>query len=143
MLATCSEMRDVAQTSRPFSHSDITNSAVSCIPPHLPAVAQTMVTLARDVAAAHGITVDDIRGHKLSRQYSIPRHEFCWRARAVLRSDGLFRYSLPQIGRFLNGRDHSSVWHAVRRHAERLRVAQLAEVKAANEASVRAHGDAK
>jgi hypothetical protein len=48
------------------------------------------------------------------------RHEMCWRFyNEFKRWDGR-RPSMPEIGRWLGGLDHSSVLHGIRRHQARL-----------------------
>lgn len=60
------------------------------------------------IAAANGVTADQITGPKRHRQYVQPRDV----AALVLRWCGL---SLPEIGRELGGRDHTTVMDAIRR----------------------------
>lgn len=54
------------------------------------------------------------------RTFSIPRHEAFWLARRQPGVGVTYRYSLPQIGAFFGGRDHTSVIHGVRKHEKRM-----------------------
>lgn len=123
---------------------DITSSTWGCVPPPkpagLPAIRQTMKLIAEEVAEKHGIRVDDLRGQSRKRIFSHPRQEFMWRARRIFRSDGSFRYSSPQIGMFLDGRDHSTVLHGAKRHEHRLKIAARLAISADNAASALIHG---
>jgi chromosomal replication initiation ATPase DnaA len=65
-------------------------------------------------AADFQVTVSDLVGDSRKRAVAWPRQAIM----AELYETG--RYSLPAIGRLFN-RDHSTVMHGVRRHAERAR----------------------
>lgn len=79
----------------------------------------TMAAIARRVAAAWGVTVDELKGQIRGRRVAWPRHEAMYEMYAT----GLF--SLPQIGRYLGGRDHTTVYRGCRRHAERNGLPQI------------------
>lgn len=64
----------------------------------------------RRVAADHGISTEDLRGVSREKKVVLARNEFCWQARRT------GRYSLPTIGTAVR-RDHSTVLHAIRKHA--------------------------
>lgn len=64
-----------------------------------------------DVAAKHGIDVKVLVGRSKPILLSPARQEAAYRMRMEC---GL---SYPQLGRALGGRDHSTIIHAVRRHA--------------------------
>lgn len=66
------------------------------------------------VAAAHKVTVAELCGPSRQRRIAWPRQELMW----ALYDTG--RYSMPQIGRFIGGRDHTTALHGIRRHEERL-----------------------
>ena len=77
----------------------------------------SVVAIVREVAEQHGFTVDQLvspsRRHDLSRA----RFECFGRIRAEIR----FRSgppSLPQIGRWFGGRDHTTVLNGLRRLSE-------------------------
>jgi hypothetical protein len=61
------------------------------------------------VVEAAGISRSQIVSERRSREYVQPRQTFCWIAKRFSVA------SLPQIGRLLGGRDHTTVLHAVRR----------------------------
>jgi chromosomal replication initiator protein len=79
-----------------------------------------MASVAARVAAKHGLTVADLRGQSRKRVFAWPRHEAFAECRALPRP-------LPMIGLYFGGRDHSTVWHGIRRHEERQ--AALAEAQ--------------
>lgn len=66
------------------------------------------------IADRHGITVEDLIGESRVRRVTRPRQE----AYAALYGTG--RYSLPLIGAWFGGRDHTSVRWGIGRHQERL-----------------------
>lgn len=70
-----------------------------------------MPRIAREVAEEFGVTVDNLKSRKKTSLFVAAR----WEAYARIRAVG--RFSLPQIGAFFN-RDHTTVLHGLRRHAE-------------------------
>lgn len=79
-----------------------------------PATRPTMMSITMRVAEKYGVTVADIRGPSQTRRLVYPR----WEAMHEIRQ--ATTYSLPQIGRWFGGRDHSTVWNAVRKHDARI-----------------------
>jgi chromosomal replication initiation ATPase DnaA len=73
-----------------------------------------------EVAERHGLTAADLKGPSRLKHISHPRQE----AMAALYITG--RYSLPGIGRFLGGRDHTTVLVGIRKHEARM-LAELNE----------------
>lgn len=73
----------------------------------------TMAGICQQVAEAHGLTVEDLRGDDLTRDITEARAEAMWR----IRQTG--RFSFPTIGRFFR-RHHSAVMSAVRNYQARL-----------------------
>ena len=71
-----------------------------------------------DVARKHGVTPRDITSHFRDKNLVAARHELFWRLRTER------NYSFPRIAMLL-GRDHSSVIHGFKRHAEKLGQAAL------------------
>lgn len=71
-----------------------------------------MAELCDVVARQHGVNTIDLRGPSQHRFIAWPRQAFMAHARAA-------GYTTTQIGRFLGGRDHTTVIHGSRRHAER------------------------
>jgi chromosomal replication initiator protein len=84
------------------------------------APANTMREIAVAVAASHGCSVAELRGQSRIRIIARPRQEAMWLCRQVRLADGKHRYSLPLIGHFFGGRDHTTVLHAVRVHQARM-----------------------
>lgn len=80
----------------------------------------TMAGIVRSVADQYGLTVAELRGPRRFHHFVRPRHEAMWR----MAQTG--RWSLPQIGNFLGGRDHTTVLHGIRRHAQRMAAAKVA-----------------
>lgn len=64
------------------------------------------VLLAREVAAKHGITYEELFMAHRRRRYVIARREYYYRAAVEL------KHSYAQIGRFF-GQDHTTVLHGV------------------------------
>lgn len=73
-----------------------------------------MRQIIKQVADKHCISVEEIKSHRRSRNVVNARHEAFYRCRHETSN------SLPQIGRFFGGRDHSTVLHGIRKHQERL-----------------------
>lgn len=74
------------------------------------------------IAALHEVTVADLLGQSRERRIAHPRQEAMYLLRSVMAPDGRPKYSLPDIGRAIGGRDHTTVLHGVRAHAARSRV---------------------
>ncbi|MFZ0269925.1 helix-turn-helix domain-containing protein [Caulobacter sp.] len=72
-----------------------------------------MDDICAEVAGLYGYTVDQIKGPDRDQEICVARHHCMW---AMGREPHL---SLPRIGKFLN-RDHTTVLHGQRRHAERM-----------------------
>lgn len=66
------------------------------------------------VCALRGQTVELICGPQRLQALVVVRQEIFY----LLRNVG--RYSLPEIGRMIGGRDHTTALHGVRKHADRL-----------------------
>ena len=71
-----------------------------------------MQSLAKVVARSHGIRVTDLTSPSRGRYAAYPRFTFEWIARNKL------GYSTTQIGRFLGGRDHTTVIYGARQAEE-------------------------
>lgn len=65
------------------------------------------------VATRYGLTLEALRGPSRKRDLAHPRQEAFYE----IYKTGLF--SLPQIGAWFGGRDHTTVYHGCRAHAER------------------------
>lgn len=70
--------------------------------------------IAKDVADKHGFTLPQLFGLSRNARICSMRHEFCYEARR-LRPD----LSLPAVGKFLGGRDHTTILNGIRKHAKR------------------------
>jgi chromosomal replication initiation ATPase DnaA len=70
----------------------------------------TVKDIILEVAEKYGVTANDILSDRRSRNLAQPRFEVCWRARNET------RLSMPQIGRSIGGRDHTTVLNAIRRY---------------------------
>lgn len=69
--------------------------------------------IALEVATKHRVTLQEIKGPQRNAYIVLARHELFWRMAHET------TLSLPEIGRKLGGRDHTTVIHGMRRHAER------------------------
>ena len=69
-----------------------------------------------DVARLHGFTVADIQGPVRKRKLVWARQEAMWLFHLLERP----KPSLTRIGIWLGGRDHTTVIHGIRAHAERM-----------------------
>jgi chromosomal replication initiator protein len=65
-------------------------------------------------AQLSGASLNDLRSDRRARSIAYPRFAAMWAVRH------LTSYSLPQIGRALGGRDHTTIMHGIRQ-ADRLR----------------------
>lgn len=75
---------------------------------------RTMVDIATEAAHLHGLQLADLKGASRLRNIVHSRQQ----AMAEMYATG--RFSLPQIGAFLGGRDHTTVLHGVRAHKARI-----------------------
>lgn len=75
-----------------------------------PVARLTMAEIALDVARLHGVTVGQIRGEDRTAKVCAARNHAAW---VMARQTYLTR---AQIGRFLGGRDETTVDNCVRRH---------------------------
>ncbi len=76
-----------------------------------------MAEIAEVVAFLHDVTVDDLRGPSRVRPLVHARQHFMADAYETK------QWSMPQIGRYLGWRDHTTVLHGVRAHAKRVAIA--------------------
>ena len=74
----------------------------------------TMADIVARVAAEHGLSVKDIKGNSLRKKHTMPRQQAMWE---IAQQE---RWSLTGVGRFLGGRDHTTVLHGIRAHERRL-----------------------
>jgi hypothetical protein len=69
--------------------------------------------IVHEVAKKHGVGFMEIVGAQRSRRIVAARHECCYRIAMET------TMSLPMIGRRLGGRDHTTILHGLRMHAQR------------------------
>lgn len=69
----------------------------------------------REVCATHGVTLDQLTSHNRSKKFIDARMLAYYRLHKEL---GL---SLPQIGRYIGDRDHSTVFYGIKRYESNLR----------------------
>ena len=74
----------------------------------------TAAHLAQRIAAIRGVSLADLRSPSRQRAVAWPRQELMWALRCTA------GWSLPRIGRYLGGRDHTTVLHGIRAHAKRM-----------------------
>ncbi len=82
---------------------------------------KSLAEIAQEVCQKHEVTMEDLTGERRYSRYIDARREFSYRARTETDS------SLPQIGRFLGGKDHTTILHHVRTYEARLPMQQLRE----------------
>jgi hypothetical protein len=71
--------------------------------------------IVRRVAARHGLDPDLLRGAGRTHAVCMARFEAMWTLYEARLPDGRRRFSLPQVGRLMGGRDHTTALHGVRR----------------------------
>jgi chromosomal replication initiation ATPase DnaA len=81
-------------------------------------IRESMASVAYRVASLYGLTVDDLRGRARERNIAHPRQHFMHGARDA-------GHSLPAIGRYLGGRDHTTVLHGARAHELRAEASRM------------------
>lgn len=74
----------------------------------------TMAMICAEVARKHDLRMSDIKGPRRRAAFVGARQEVMYRCYHEMQT------TLPQIGRFLGNRDHTTILHGIRRHAERL-----------------------
>lgn len=74
----------------------------------------TAKTIVRQVAAEHGLTLEELTGPSSVKPISRARHEAMWRLRQET------KLSAMQIARALGRTDHTTALWGIRRHAKRI-----------------------
>jgi len=69
-----------------------------------------------DVCRKHGVDPNDVMTASRMRPIVNCRNEIAWEIRNICAADGNPIFSFPQIGKYLGGRDHTTIIHAIRRH---------------------------
>lgn len=72
-------------------------------------------TIIHECAEKYGVRVEDLKGPRRQRNLIPARHEAMYRLK-----EEMPMLSLPQIGRMLGGRDHTTVLYGARKHQERM-----------------------
>jgi chromosomal replication initiation ATPase DnaA len=80
----------------------------------IPAGQQTMRDIAERIARRDGLTLEQLRGRYRAIRSAPSRHE-AW---ALMYETG--RFSVTQIGKWFDGRDHSTILHGIRQHRIRM-----------------------
>ena len=85
------------------------------VPDPLPATTENITKILKEVCAKHCVSLAELRSEIRSDLFSRARFEASYRLRHELKN-----FSYPRIGKHLGGRDHTTILHAIRRHAERI-----------------------
>lgn len=80
----------------------------------------SMASIIAEVADTYGFSIEELKGPGRTKGISNARQHAMW---MMAQQDHL---SLPQIGRFLGGRDHTTILHGIRQHGARMKAAQKA-----------------
>lgn len=99
-------MRDYLLGHPPVKEADLTVESNFSRPLH---------SIIWQVAEKHGLSFSDLLSKRRFRPLAWARQEAMWRCANETPS------SLPEIGRALGKRDHTTVIHGIRRHEERMR----------------------
>lgn len=98
------------------------STAITLPPPRKPAVTKSprcrtmpprVRVLVAEIAARHQLTTWDLVGRNQSARYALARHEAFAMIREYRESSGKSQYSLPLIGSWFGGRDHTTVRTAI------------------------------
>lgn len=82
--------------------------------PTVPPQPITMHVIIAQVAAQYGLTYTQILARRRHRPIVHARQYAMWRCQRETRA------SLPEIGRYFGGYDHTTVLHAIRAHEKRM-----------------------
>jgi hypothetical protein len=85
----------------------------------VPPAPKTARGIARQVADKHKVGVNEILSRRRSHYIVLARQETYWRVRNET------TLSLPQIGRFLGGKDHTSVLWGIRQYEKKLKAGRV------------------
>jgi hypothetical protein len=86
---------------------------IECIaydPRQIMANACTLSTILKEVARHYGVTVEELKGKSRIRELTKIRFVYYYRAATETNA------SYPRIGRMCGYRDHSTVWHGMRKY---------------------------
>lgn len=85
---------------------------------------KTLKDILAEVAVQHRITVADLIGQNRAVRYAHPRQEVYFRAYVECP-----HLSLPEIGRRIGGRDHTTIYSGVVRHCSRIGISYADALK--------------
>ena len=88
----------------------IANAVAPMVQPSSP---QRVRRIVMEVCEKHNVSPTEICSEHRSQRIVVARMEACYRLRKET------TWSLPRIGKFLGGRDHTTILHGVRKHAAR------------------------
>lgn len=74
----------------------------------------SMRAICEEVSRKHRVSFADMASNRRYREFVLARQEAMWRCWQETSA------TLPMIGRILGGRDHSTIWHGIRRHQKRI-----------------------
>jgi hypothetical protein len=80
---------------------------------------RTLAAITAEVAFRHGYSVNDLKSARRTKDIVRARHEAFWRCREET------EHSLPAIGRFMGGKDHTTVLYGIGQHEKRMNQAAL------------------
>lgn len=102
------ERRRVLEAKRLRDQQVLANAVAPLVPASSPERVRRIVM---EVCHKHGVSAIEICSEHRSQRIVVARHEACYRLRKET------TWSLPRIGKFLGGRDHTTILHGVRKHA--------------------------
>lgn len=99
----------------PTIQNDPAPEPVAVYPAHVPGNAKTVVNLICSVCSTQfHVDANDILSDRRQKQKVVARHAAFWIAKCVT------TWSLPEVGRRLGNRDHTTVLHALRKVEKRI-----------------------
>ncbi len=104
------ERRRVVEAKRLRDQQALANAVAPLVQPSSP---QRVRRIVMEVCEKHGVSAIEICSEHRSQRIVVARMEACYRLRKET------TWSLPRIGKFLGGRDHTTILHSVRKHAAR------------------------
>lgn len=104
------ERRRVLEAKAIRDSQAIANAVAPLVQPSSP---QRVRRIVMEVCEKHGVSPIEICSEHRSQRIVVARMEACYRLRKET------TWSLPRIGKYLGGRDHTTVLHSVRKHAAR------------------------
>lgn len=84
------------------------------VPPENVVYRVTLRDILIGVCLVHGLSAEEVLADRRARRIVAARQEFMWLAKRYT------PFSYPRIGKFLGGRDHTTVLHGARRHQARI-----------------------